>query len=79
MTKIVAKRVHAGVYTYTLGGSTVRVEDREPNAAFGDTHRMWMAIATWDETRQFSDPLDTKAEAVEVAHEMLRRHEGSAQ
>jgi hypothetical protein len=71
MSKIVAKRVHAGVYTYTLGEDVVRVEDREPNPAFGDTKTMWMAIALWDD-KTFSDPMDSKWQAVETAHHWLR-------
>lgn len=74
-TNIKAKREHAGYYTYTLSGYTVRVEDRDPNPAFGDTHRMWMAIAEWTPDR-YSDPLDTKREAVESAHAMLREAVG---
>lgn len=66
-----AKRVHAGCYLYTAGGYTVRVEDREPNPAFGDTGRMWMAIAVWDEHGSFSDPVETKREAVKIARNML--------
>jgi hypothetical protein len=68
-----AKRVHAGCYTYTAGGYTVRVEDRDPNPAFGDTARMWMAIAEWDEHYTFSDPVETKREAVDIARAMLNR------
>ena len=72
MSKIVAKRVHAGVYAYTLGEHVVRVEDRDPNPAYGDTKRMWMAIAAWDEQGTYSDPVESKWEAVEIAHQMLR-------
>ena len=70
--KVQAKRVHAGVYTYSLAGYTVRVEDRDPNPAFGDTKVMWCAIPAWESNwGAMSDPMETKREAVEIARTML--------
>lgn len=67
-----AKRVHAGCYEYSAGGYTVRVEDRDPNPAFGDTKTMWCAIPTWEvHWGGMSDPVETKREAVEFARLML--------
>lgn len=70
MTKILVKKKCAGLYTYTLGKYVVEVVSRDPNPAFGDTKEMWVAAALWTHNL-YTDPLETKREAVKVAKAML--------
>ena len=70
-----AKRIHAGSYEYSAGGFMVQVYTVDPNPAYGDTHTMWLAVASWT-SDIYSDPLDTKREAVTVARDILNQKLG---
>ncbi len=65
-----AKRLCAGEYEYTVCNHTVIVSQIEPNPAYGDTKPMWIAAAKWSNDI-YTDPLETKREAVNAARQML--------
>lgn len=73
-----AKKIHAGSYEYSAGGYTVSVYTVDPNPAYGDTKEMWLARADWTH-EIYSDPMDTKREAVTAARYMLNDKLGGAE
>jgi hypothetical protein len=70
-----AKKHCAGSYEYSAGGFTVSVYEVEPNPAYGDTKPMWIAKADWT-SDIYTDPLDTKRQAVDQARKMLNEKLG---
>ena len=69
------KRLSAGDYEVTgKNGLTVSVFSREGEDAYGDKEVMWMAVADWC-TDLYSDPLETKRDALISAAYMLEEPE----
>ncbi len=64
------RRICSGEYEYSYRNRVVTVSRIPPNEAYGDTKEMWIASALWSNTL-YSDPLETKREAVAVARNML--------
>ena len=68
---ITVKKNCAGLYTVSDGTHSVEVTSFCPQA--GATFYGWVAKAEWS-CHVYSDPIDTKREAVEVAKSMIAKH-----
>lgn len=63
-----SKRICAGMYEVKLGDRTVTINHFSP--ADGASFTGWVAAADWDRYL-YTDPLDTKADAMRSAEHML--------
>ncbi len=69
--QIKSNRLSAGNYEIACGGYIVSVRRVDANKAYGDTHDMWISAALWN-TGVYTDPVETKREAIHHAKRMLR-------
>lgn len=71
--RLMVRRECAGVYYYWLEGDESRqvcVNKIDGNPAYGDPKFMWIAVAEW-RNDAYSDPVDTKREAVSNVRPLL--------